>query len=330
MRTTVSGLATYVWIPPSPRAVLVMRTPYGAASHAAEAAGWMSRGIGFVAQDVRGRHESPGTFHPYAEDLCDDGPALLAWVRSRSVAPVVLLGTSYGAHAALATACVDQPDGVVMMVPALGLGGTARTRGGVLQLASRLGWWLANDVRRPWADVISARRRDAERAVAVGALTCPLLTIGGTDDYFAHDTIDLWSTWGGPSYLTIGPWAHDLAGATRARRILTWLDAMLAGAPAGIETIDRTGRTRDTPPAMAVVHVDAGPNDQWCASLTANGREIAHGAARGTLVTLGPAVLDESESSSLELRLGTDDFPRYAASLRPGTPVPRHHLELTS
>ena len=331
MRTTVSGLATYVWLPRRPRAVLVARTPYGAAGHAAEAAGWMSRDIGFVAQDVRGRHESPGTFRPYAEDRCEDGPALLAWVRSRSQAPVVLLGTSYGAHAALATASVDQPDGVVVMVPALGLGETARTRGGVLQLASRLGWWLANDVRRPWADVVSARRRDAERAVAVGALTCPLLAIGGTDDHFAHDTVDLWTAWGGPSSLVIGPWAHDLAGARRAERVLTWLDAVLAGAPpVGVETVDRTGRTRDTPPAMAAVHVDAGPDDQWCASLAADGREIAHGAARGPLVTLGPVVLDGVEPPSFELRLSTDDFPRYAASPRPGAPVPRHHLELIS
>lgn len=329
MRTTVSGLATYAWLPARPRAVLVARTPYGAAGHAAEAAGWMSHGIGFVVQDVRGRHESPGSFHPYAEDRRDDGPALLAWVRTFADAPVVLLGTSYGAHAALATACVDQPDGVVAMVPALGLGETALTRGGVLQLASRLGWWLAHDVRRPWADVVSARRRDAERAAAAAALTCPLLAIGGTDDHFAHDTVDLWSTWGGPAHLTLGPWAHDLAGSRRAARILTWLDAVLAGAPpSGVETIDRAGRTRNTPPSLAVVHVDADPDDQWCASLTLKGREIAHGAARGPLVTLGPVVVDESERTALDLRLSADDFPRYARSRRPLTPVPRHHLEL--
>jgi predicted acyl esterase len=242
---------------------------------------------------------------------------------------VVLLGTSYGAHAALATACVDQPDGVVAMVPALGLGETARTRGGVLQLASRLGWWLAHDVRRPWADVVAARRGDADRAAAVGALTCPLLALGGTDDFFAHDTVDLWSAWGGPSYLTLGPWAHDLAGARRAKRIVAWLDLLLAGVPpTGVETVDRAGRAGDTPPVQAVVHVDAEPDDQWCARLTVGGREIAHGAARGSRITLGPVVLTESERSALDLRLSTDDFPRYAQSLRPTTPVPRHHLEL--
>lgn len=329
MRTTVSGLATYAWLPARPRAVLVTRTPYGAAGHAAEAAGWMSHGIGLVVQDVRGRHESPGTFHPYAEHRLDDGPALLAWVRTRSNASVVLLGTSYGAHAALATASVDQPDGVVAMVPALGLGETALTRGGVLQLASRLGWWLAHDVRRPWAEVVAARRRDDERAVAVGALTCPLLAIGGTDDFFAHDTVDLWSAWGGPSHLTLGPWAHDLAGARRASRILSWLSGVLAGGPpSGVETIDRAGRTRNTAPVQAVVHVDAASDDQWCASLTVGGVELARGAARGPLVTLGPVVLDESERTALDLRLSTDDFPRYARSLRPHIPVPRHHLEL--
>jgi len=309
--------------------VLVARTPYGAAGHAAEAAGWMSHGIGLVVQDVRGRHESPGTFHPYAEQRREDGPALLAWVRTRSDAHVVLLGTSYGAHAALATACVDQPDGVVAMVPSLGLGETARTRGGVLQLASRLGWWLAHDVRRPWTDVISAARRDTERKATVSGLTCPLLAIGGTDDHFAHDTVDLWSTWGGPAQLALGPWDHGLAGAHRATRIMAWLDGVLAGAPpSGVETIDRAGRASDAPPTQAVVHVDAGPDDQWCASLTVGGREIAHGAARGSLVTLGPVVLTESERTALDLRLTADDFPRYAHSHRPRTPVPRHHLEL--
>lgn len=328
MRALVSGLRTYAWLPAHPRAVLVVRTPYGAAAYRAEAGGWMSRGIGFVAQDVRGRHESPGTFRPYAEDSTEDGPDLLAWVRTRVDAPVILVGTSYGAHAAVATACVDEPDGVVAMVPALGLGETARTRGGVLQLASRLGWWLAHDVRRPWHDVISARRQDAERAVAIGALRCPLLALGGTADHFAHDTVDLWSAWGGPAHLALGPWSHDLAGATRAARLERWLDAVLAGnPPTGAETIDRAGRTRLAPPAMAVVHLDVPPQEQWCASLTSAGREIAHGAARGPVLTLGPVVLAEAERSDLRLHLSTDDFPRYARSPSPRSTVPHHHLE---
>lgn len=329
MRTTVGGLATYAWWPRSPRAVLVARTPYGAAGHEGEAAGWVARGIGLVVQDVRGRHESPGTFRPYAEDRLDDGPALLAWVRARCPAPVVLLGTSYGAHAALATAGVEQPDAVVAMVPALGLGETSRTRGGVLQLASRLGWWLAHDVRRPWREVVTARRHDAERAAAVAALDCPLLAIGGTDDYFAHDTVDLWAAWGGPARLVLGPWGHDLAGAHRATRILAWLETVLAGQPArGVATLDHAGRAHATPPVQAVVHLDADPHEQWCASLTLRGREVAHGAARGRLLTLGPLVLGEGDVGDLDLRLSTDDFPRYARSLRPHRPVPRHHLEL--
>ncbi|MFB9312281.1 CocE/NonD family hydrolase [Nocardioides plantarum] len=329
MRTNVGGLTTYAWLPARPRIVLVARTPYGAAGHAPEGAAWAAHGVGLVVQDVRGRHESPGTFHPYTEDHHEDGPALLAWVRSRWDAPVVLLGTSYGAHAALATAAVDEPDGVVAMVPALGLGETARTRGGVLQLASRLGWWLAHAVTTPWHDVVTAQRRDAERAAAVGTLSCPLLAIGGTADHFAHDTVDLWAAWGGPSWLVMGPWDHALRGSRRARRVLDWLDAVLAGSPPnGVETVDQCGNSSDRPPAHAVVHVDAAPTTQWCASLTAGGREVAHGAARGSVVTLGPVLTTTCRSSALDLRLGAEDFPRYARSPHPHTPVPRHHLEL--
>lgn len=331
-RTPVGGLTTYAWLPPRPRAVLVARTPYGAARHAAEGAGWVAHGVGLVVQDVRGRHESPGTFRPYAEAHGEDGPALLAWVRARVDVPVVLLGTSYGAYAALATSLsgvVEPPDGVVAMVPALGLGETARTRGGVLRLASRLGWWLEHDVPAPWSDVVSARRCDAERAASVGALDCPLLAIGGTADHFAHDTFDLWHAWGGPAQLVLGPWGHDLAGARRAGRVLAWLDAVLAGRPPdGVETLDRTGAVGRRPPPRAVVRVDGDPSDQWCASLTSGGREIAHGAARGGVVTLGPVVLAEGEGTSLDLRLSAEDFPRYARSLTPSGPVPRHHLEL--
>jgi predicted acyl esterase len=317
--TTVGGLATHAWLPQRPRAVLVERTPYGAAARASEAAGWMARGIGLVVQDVRGRHGSPGEFVPYAEHRTDDGPTLLAWVRARVDCPVVLLGTSYGAHAAMATlasTAVDEPDGVVAMVPALGLGETARTRGGVLQLASRLGWWLAHDVRRPWSEVVTARREDAARALLAGRLTCPLLAIGGIDDFFAHDTVDLWRSWGGPARLVLGPWDHSLAGAGRAARILDWLDDVLAGTPP----------SDGSPPPTATVHLDAAPDEQWCVSLRAGGREVAHGAAYGGRVTLGPVAAE----APYDVRVSTDDFPRYARAPHPARPAPDHHLELTA
>lgn len=341
-RTRVGDLVTHAWRPTSRlRAVLVARTPYGAARHHAEARGWTARGVGLVVQDVRGRHESPGDFRPYAEEGGSDGPELLDWVRAWADAPVVLLGTSYGAHAAVATATAtasgNGPDAVVVAVPALGLGETARTRGGVLQLASRIGWWLAQDVRRPWAEVLAARRTDTERAAAVAHLRCPLLAIGGTDDYFAHDTVDLWSAWGGPAQLVLGRWGHELDGARRADRILHWLAAVLDGAaPNGATTIDGEGTVSQLPPPMAVVHLDpAAEERQWCASLVTtrpdgSRREVAHGAAVGHRITLGPVVLTEVERESLDLRLTTDDFPRYARCHRPPGPVPDHHLELTA
>lgn len=337
-RLELGGLATYVWMPSEPpRAVLVTRTPYGAAGHAAEGQGWVHHGVALVAQDVRGRHESAGEFAPYAEMGCADGPVLVAWVRSRFGCPVVLWGTSYGAHAALATAAEVAVDGVAVAVPALGLGETARTRGGVLQLASRLGWWLANDVRRPWSEVVAAARTDAERAALAGRIDCPLLAIGGTDDYFAHDIVDLAGDWRGPTRLVLGPWDHSLHGARRAQRLLAWLDALLTGEPStGTTTFDREGRPRKTSPAMARVVLDrpaATADEAWYASAIAqqpdgSWREVAHGASFTDQIDLGPLVLTDQERATLTCVVRDDDFPRYARSRRESARRPDHHLEL--
>ncbi|MEQ4522352.1 CocE/NonD family hydrolase [Nocardioides kribbensis] len=265
-RHDLGGLATWAWRPTgAPRAVLVVRTPYGAEAHRAEGAGWAAHGLALVVQDVRGRHGSDGDFTPYAGEAAD-GLRLLDWVGRRWEAPVVLHGASYAAHCAVETAraAADRGAalaGVSLAVPALGLGETARTRDDVLCLESRLGWWSEHAHRRggepPAADVtlrhlarhlpvrdldaaaraagvalpswsrVVAARRDDDRLAALGALEAPLLVIGGLRDFFAQDAVDVAGAWGGPSLLVLGPWAHDLRGSARARRTLDWLDAVL-------------------------------------------------------------------------------------------------------
>lgn len=269
--TDLDGLRTYAWLPPAgvtgsrPRSVLVTRTPYDAGLLAAEARGWGTHGHALVAQDVRGRYGSAGDFVPYAGEG-RDGLALLRWVRATwPGVPVVLLGTSYGAHCALRTCAAARvagdpgPDGVAVAVPALGLAQTARTTGGVLHLESRLGWWgehahrrrprpvPARQLRRwadldpdalathpdlpSWSRVVTAHRPDADADLArdAAAQRCPLLVVGGTLDWFAGDAVTLHRAWGGPADLVLGPWDHGLAGAHRARRTLAWLDALVAG-----------------------------------------------------------------------------------------------------
>lgn len=241
-RHDLGGLATYVWRPDHPpRAVLVARTPYDAVGHAPEGVGWARRGVALVLQDVRGRHGSAGRFTPYAGEG-PDGADLLAWARRQpwTAGPVVLHGTSYGAHCALAalaaleagaTASTDGPDGVSLAVPALGLGETARTRGGAFQLASRLGWWAEHADLADWGRVVDAQRDDEGRAALAARQRVPLLVVAGVHDHFAHDAIDLARAWGGPAHLVLGPWGHDLRGAQRASRVLAWLDLLAAGTP---------------------------------------------------------------------------------------------------
>ncbi|MDR6173955.1 dienelactone hydrolase [Nocardioides zeae] len=401
-RHEVGGLATYVWRPDGPpRGVLVARTPYDAVGHAPEGVGWARRGVALVLQDVRGRHGSPGRFTPYAGEG-PDGAALLAWTRRQSWVrgPVVLHGTSYGAHCALATlatleergaAPTDGPDAVSVAVPALGLGETAWTRGGAFQLASRLGWWSEHADLGDWERVVDATRTDAARAALADRQHVPLLAVGGLHDHFAHDTVDLARAWGGPAHLVLGPWGHDLRGARRADRVLAWLDRLVDGAPPtgavvgdgtrslrpgtplrrripggalrvdpahpvpsppfGTRALDPRGRPDrlllpvDLPrpgggralvaDVAAYVAGDAPAGGPWCVALARRARgaggpaleELAHGAAAGPRVTLGPVALDPTDDHVLVV--AADAFPRTAPA-RSGAPHVRtvRHVDL--
>ncbi|NEB72311.1 CocE/NonD family hydrolase, partial [Streptomyces fulvissimus] len=128
-------LATDLCLPdaPGPHPAVVIRTPYGRTAHQAELRGWAAHGFAALAQDVRGRHGSPGTWHPYGKHEEGDGAATVAWAREQTWSgggPVVAAGSSYAAHCALVTALGapgdGRPDAVIAAVPALGLAETAR------------------------------------------------------------------------------------------------------------------------------------------------------------------------------------------------------------
>jgi hypothetical protein len=294
---SIDGLHTVIVLPETAlRAVLIVRTPYDCQVHLPEAREWARRGIAVVTQDVRGRYQSSGRFRPY-ENEGADGLATLQWVLSQTwcSAPVILYGTSYGAHCAVQTAIaasdagMDAVGGVSVAVPALGLGETARNVDGAFYLESRVGWWLQHGdrVRSPgleipdgvlstlpvaqmgygvdppiahWDRVIAAVRTDAERAERVSVLSCPLLAIGGTYDWFAQDTIDLSTSWGGPAALIIGPWDHRLRQSARAHHMQAWINGVLAGRPgtgAGIHRRRGEVTEIDRWPS-ATQHVDLG------------------------------------------------------------------------
>ncbi|MFE1362637.1 CocE/NonD family hydrolase [Streptomyces anulatus] len=176
-----TALATDVCLPDGTRPLpaVVIRTPYGRDAHRAELRGWAAHGFAALAQDVRGRHGSPGEWHPYRDHERTDGAATVAWVRAQawSNGEVVAVGASYAAYCALVPALAAPeaacdagpdadlddfhldgvpgdfhldgvPDAVIAAVPALGLTETAREPGGPERLWARAGWWAAHGDRR--------------------------------------------------------------------------------------------------------------------------------------------------------------------------------------
>ncbi|MCX4502530.1 CocE/NonD family hydrolase [Streptomyces anulatus] len=176
-----NALATDVRLPDGTRPLpaVLIRTPYGREAHRAELRGWAAHGFAALAQDVRGRHGSPGEWHPYRDHERTDGAATVDWVRAQawSNGEVVAVGASYAAYCALVTALAAPeaacdagpdadrgdfhrdgapgdlhrdgvPDAVIAAVPALGLTETAREPGGPERLWARAGWWAAHGDRR--------------------------------------------------------------------------------------------------------------------------------------------------------------------------------------
>jgi predicted acyl esterase len=249
---TVGELATDLQLPDGdgPFPAVLVRTPYDRRRHRAESYGWARRGFAALVQDVRGRHASPGQWHPYAAEAAD-GTATARWIRRQpwSDGRIVAAGASYAGYCAL-TLALDapgdaRPDAVIAAVPAPGAADTAREPSGVERLAARAGWWAAHGDRPDsdehalgkalasdpdllthlplsdlparlgrslpsWPGLWRHRERGRLTGLAAGA-GMPLLAVGGHHDHFAEDTLGLWRRWGGPSArLLMGPWGHGL------------------------------------------------------------------------------------------------------------------------
>ncbi|CAM5331814.1 CocE/NonD family hydrolase [Streptomyces fumanus] len=253
----VAGLATDVHLPDGdgPFPAVLVRTPYDRRRHRAELRGWARRGFAALAQDVRGRHASPGEWHPYRDEAAD-GVATVRWIRRQpwSDGRVVAAGGSYAAHCALVLGTGADPearaDAVVAAVPALGAAETAREPSGPERLLARAAWWAAHGDRPDSDEAALERALAADPALLThlpltglperlgrdlpswpglwrrgrGRLLAdaeragvPLLAVGGHHDHFTEDTVALWRRWGGPSArLLLGPWGHALGSAPGA------------------------------------------------------------------------------------------------------------------
>ncbi|CAQ01679.1 CocE/NonD family hydrolase [Clavibacter sepedonicus] len=138
---------------------VVTRTPYGRSRHLAEGRGWRERGWAFVVQDVRGRHDSDGTWAPYRGERAD-GAALVDWVTAQpwSDGRVIAHGGSYSGYTAWAMA-VERPSAVravVSLGPSMSLARTKFGGGGILRLAEHASWWLERGDSRTSRDGLAA------------------------------------------------------------------------------------------------------------------------------------------------------------------------------
>ncbi|WP_017594220.1 CocE/NonD family hydrolase [Nocardiopsis potens] len=239
------------WESAHPRAVVLIRTPYGAHLHASTARSWNERGYHCLVQDVRGRYRSQGSWAPYAREQQDGGALLEQVAAEHPGLPVVLFGASYAAHTALEAARAAAPGAVaavIALVPALGLAETAWNADGEPQIRHRIGWWHQHGrTGRPAPPLPPAEldRRTAharERGVLEAAedwdwppearagwrrlwtsrrtdlrtryrgATAPLLVVSGDHDFFHADARRLAREWSAASHFAGGPWGHRLAG----------------------------------------------------------------------------------------------------------------------
>ncbi|SNV19851.1 hydrolase CocE/NonD family protein [Dermatophilus congolensis] len=230
------------------RGIILLRTPYGAHHLIGEATTWAKAGLHAYAQDVRGRHNSGGIWQPYTHEG-PDGTATLHTLTTRHPnLPILISGSSYGAHAAIEatrhTTATNGPTitGTIAMVPALGLWDTAHDPDGTPRIRDRIGWWTQHGHGPHSHPPLPPHTLDhLTRLATTGHLTdlftntpldtpwrtlwaapqpnphtrwhpahTPLLTIAGDHDFFTKDAHQLHQHWPGPSALIHGPWGHGL------------------------------------------------------------------------------------------------------------------------
>jgi putative CocE/NonD family hydrolase len=140
-------LATDIYLPEQPGSfpTILQRTPYGKFAEAPVLyARWCAaRGYAAVVQDVRGRHDSDGTWMPYDNHEDTDGYDTIDWIVRQpwSDGRVAGVGASYGAFAAFMAGLSGHPAlrAIVARVPATGLFHRHFYYGGVFSMA-RLAW----------------------------------------------------------------------------------------------------------------------------------------------------------------------------------------------
>jgi putative CocE/NonD family hydrolase len=212
---------------------------------------WAARGFAGVRLDLRGSGDSDGVLEDeYLESEQDDIAEALAWVARQPWCSgrVGMIGYSWGGFSGLQVAARRPPElGAVVTINS-----TARRytddchyTGGSVNAHDMLSWattMLAFDARPPdpaivgpdwrarWRQRLDVAPPMIERWLAhqledaywrhgsvsfdYGAITVPVLAVGGWSDPYRNAVIDLVDHLEGPRFALIGPWAHGYPHVT--------------------------------------------------------------------------------------------------------------------
>ncbi|HWF13496.1 MAG TPA: CocE/NonD family hydrolase [Candidatus Acidoferrales bacterium] len=231
---------------------LLMRQPYGrdiASTVVYAHPIWFARhGYNVVIQDIRGRGNSEGEFYPFRNEG-PDGADTISWLRTRpeSNGRVGMYGFSYQGMTQL-LAAAERPEGLQCISPgmtACDLYNGWFYQGGVLRLASTLGWGLQllkEDARRkklrePSDRLEQAWAQLASQTSVLSIRAHPALRGEGLPqyvlDWFDHDTPDDY-------WAALDVSRHPEKICIPALHISGWYDTFLRGSVDGFLALSKS------------------------------------------------------------------------------------------
>jgi putative CocE/NonD family hydrolase len=247
-------LSANIFLPPDrPRAPAILeRTPYGKGADITSLyQAFVDRGYAVVAQDVRGRYESEGVFHPLLQET-NDGEDTLNWVARQPWCDgrIGMIGGSYRGIVQWKVAVLRNPHLKAMFVVVSG-DDDYRDRfystGGAMKLGNRLEW-MAENLKIPeyrpdfskytlhlplkTSDVAATGRSSQMFQLALSHpsfdafwrslsvrehldnVGAPVFAVGGWYDNFVEGDLDAYAALRkttGVNRLIVGPWPHNMS-----------------------------------------------------------------------------------------------------------------------
>jgi uncharacterized protein len=225
-------LATDVYLPdgPGPFPTIIARSPYHRHGESGTGPRFVERGYAYVAQDVRGKHDSDGDFEPLVNEAAD-GHSLIDWAANQSWCNgrIGLWGRSYLGIVQLYAAALQHP-ALHCIAPSVAPGSPFRNwirSDGIESWGGSVRWWLAwgtsrtksSDRHFEWGDVLNARSLDEVERIT-GMMTDKLresyMRDVYDDSWRAHDVTNAYSRISVPGLHAGGWWDYATRGVFNA------------------------------------------------------------------------------------------------------------------